>query len=135
MKPTLNHICKVLPIILLWCLALGGLPVSATHIVGGEMYYDCLGGNQYRITLKLYRDCGPSAEAPYDNPANISVFGANNQLLVNLSLPLPPPRNVPFVATNPCFQAPPNVCVEEAIYQTVVTLPVSPSGLLRLAYQ
>lgn len=29
----------------------------ATHISGGEIYYDCLGGNQYRITLVVYRDC------------------------------------------------------------------------------
>ena len=31
----------------------------ATHIIGGEMYYDHLGGNQYKVTLALYRDCGP----------------------------------------------------------------------------
>lgn len=31
--------------------------VHATHIAGGEIYYDCLGGNQYRITLVVYRDC------------------------------------------------------------------------------
>ena len=107
----------------------------ATHIVGGELYYDCLGGNQYRITLKVYRDCGPNSQAPFDNPANVSVFGPNNQLLQNLSLDFPGSTNVPFVATNPCFQAPPNVCVEEAVYRTVVTLPVAPSGLLTLAYQ
>ena len=107
----------------------------ATHIVGGELYYDCLGGNQYRITLKIYRDCGPNSQAPFDNPANISIFGASNQLLTNLSINFPGATNVPFVATNPCFQAPPNVCVEEAVYQAVVTLPVSPTGLITLAYQ
>ncbi|MBL7963491.1 MAG: PKD domain-containing protein [Flavobacteriales bacterium] len=30
---------------------------AATHIAGGEIYWDCLGGNQYRITLVIYRDC------------------------------------------------------------------------------
>ena len=25
--------------------------VMATHIIGGNMYYDHLGGNQYRVTL------------------------------------------------------------------------------------
>ncbi|HMN04636.1 MAG TPA: PKD domain-containing protein [Flavobacteriales bacterium] len=29
----------------------------ATHIAGGEIYYQCLGGNQYRITMVVYRDC------------------------------------------------------------------------------
>ncbi|MGZ4035438.1 MAG: hypothetical protein ACXVP4_11280, partial [Bacteroidia bacterium] len=40
----------------------------ATHIVGGEIYYDNLGGNNYRITLKVYRDC-LTGLAPYDDPA------------------------------------------------------------------
>lgn len=118
-------------------LAGGIVPGSAwaTHIVGGEMYYDCLGNNQYRITLKVYRDCGPTSQAQYDNPANVSVFDGNNVNILNLSLPFPGATNVPFVATNPCFQAPPNVCVEQAIYQTVVTLPVSAVGHLTMAYQ
>lgn len=33
-------------------------PVArATHIAGGEIYYECLGGNNYRITMVVYRDC------------------------------------------------------------------------------
>ena len=30
---------------------------SATHMSGGEIYWDCLGNNQYRITMVIYRDC------------------------------------------------------------------------------
>lgn len=29
----------------------------ATHFSGGEIYWACLGNNQYRITLMVYRDC------------------------------------------------------------------------------
>ena len=32
--------------------------VFATHIVGGSLTYEHLGGSSYRITLKLYRDDG-----------------------------------------------------------------------------
>ena len=53
------------------------LNVFGSHIVGGEMYYDCLGGNQYRITLKLYRDC-LSDGAPFDDPLPITIFDGNN---------------------------------------------------------
>lgn len=131
--------CHPNRIAFLLCIFLIGFAMPkkalATHIVGGELYYDCLGNNQYRITLKVYRDCGPNSQAPYDDPANVSVFGANNQLLQNLSINFPGSTNVPFVASNPCFQAPPNVCVEQAIYQTVITLPVAANGLLTLAYQ
>jgi len=97
------------------------------------MFYDCLGGNQYRITLKVYRDCF-NGEAPFDDPANISVWSPNGNLLEVFSFPFPGSANVPFISGNPCFQAPPNVCVEEAIYSQVVTLPVSPAGYI-LAYQ
>jgi PKD repeat protein len=45
---------------LLFPLLLGlllSIPVRATHISGGEIYYHCLGGNQYEITLVVFRDC------------------------------------------------------------------------------
>ncbi len=29
----------------------------ATHMSGGEIYWDCIGPNQYRITMVIYRDC------------------------------------------------------------------------------
>ncbi len=39
-------------------LVIGGWqPVKATHISGGEIFYECLGNNQYRVTLIVYRDC------------------------------------------------------------------------------
>lgn len=109
------------------------IPARATHIIGGELYYDCLGGDNYLITLKIYRDC-LLGEAPYDNPANISIWTGAGSLHKNISLSFPGATKVPFVATNPCFQAPPNVCVEEAIYTAVVNLPPSPTGYI-LAYQ
>jgi len=30
---------------------------SASHVMGGDITYTCLGGNQYQVTLTLYRDC------------------------------------------------------------------------------
>ena len=30
---------------------------QASHIVGGDVYYTCLGNNQYQVTFQLYRDC------------------------------------------------------------------------------
>lgn len=34
---------------------------SATHLVGSDISYTCLGGNTYRIDLTFYRDCRGSA--------------------------------------------------------------------------
>src|SRR5687768_3681284 len=105
----------------------------ATHIIGGELYYDCLGGNTYRITLKVYRDCY-LGQAPYDDPAKITVWSGVGAYMQVIEVPFPGSTNVPFISSNPCFQAPANVCVEQAIYTTVVTLPGSPSGYI-FAYQ
>lgn len=33
------------------------LPAKANHEVGGELYFECLGNNQYKFVLKLWRDC------------------------------------------------------------------------------
>ena len=49
----------------------------ASHIVGGEMYYDCLGGTTYRVTVKLYRDC-LSDGAAYDMMLPVTVFNGDN---------------------------------------------------------
>lgn len=38
-------------------LLLTALRAGATHFSGGEIYWTCLGNNQYRITLMVYRDC------------------------------------------------------------------------------
>ena len=53
------------------------LSVSASHILGGEIYYDKLPGlNQYEFTVLIYRD--PTGVA-LSNTANIS--GSNGQLI------------------------------------------------------
>ena len=49
----------------------------ASHIVGGDMYYDCLGGNTYQITLKIYRDC-LSDGADFDPILPVTVFNGLN---------------------------------------------------------
>jgi hypothetical protein len=48
----------------------------STHIIGGEIYYDCLGNNQYRITVKVFRDCF-QGQAPFDNPLNLGIYNGN----------------------------------------------------------
>jgi len=116
-------------VIFLGCL----ITTRATHIIGGELYYDCLGGNTYRITLKVYRDCF-LGQAPYDDPAKITVWSGVGAYMQVIEVPFPGSTNVPFITSNPCFQAPANVCVEQAIYQTTVTLQGSPSGYI-FAYQ
>ncbi len=99
----------------------------ATHIVGGDMYYDCLGGNNYQITLKLYRDCY-NGQAPYDNPATIFIFDNAGNFVDSVEIPFPGSVQLPSPVTSPCFTPPTNICVEEAIYQTTINLPPLAGG-------
>ncbi len=70
--------------LLLWaCALLGGLPTArASHLLGCDMTYTALGGNQYRVRFRLYRDCSGIPANPFmlecrnggcNAPASISV--------------------------------------------------------------
>ncbi|MCS6991606.1 MAG: PKD domain-containing protein [Chitinophagales bacterium] len=106
---------------------------QATHIVGGEMIYKCLGNNQYEITLKVYRDCY-NGLAAYDNPAYIFIFNASGTIVQTLSVAFPGSDTLENNPGNPCLIVPPGICVEEAIYKTTVTLQPSTGGYW-LVYQ
>ena len=90
------------------------------------MYYDCLGNNQYRVTLKVYRDCF-GGQAPFDNPASFGIFSGGT-LVQTFQIFSPQINNIPVVIDNPCLVAPPNVCVEEGTYSTILTLGPSTQG-------
>jgi len=105
----------------------------ASHIVGGEMYYDCLGGTTYRVTVKLYRDC-LSDGAAYDMMLPVTVFNGDNIQIHNFIIPFPGSELLDAELDNPCITLPTDICIQEAVYQATVTLPPSPTGYT-LAYQ
>ena len=119
---------------LLICLFISFLPLisSATHIVGGSLTYEQIGGSTYRITLKLYRDC-KSGSAAFPSPVIIEIRKNTGTAFTTVSIPFPGatvvPPNIDTCATNP------GICLEEAIYTKVVTgLPPSAGGY-HLYYQ
>jgi gliding motility-associated-like protein len=120
----------VIALILFWPLA-----GKATHIVGGEMNYTCLGNDQYEITLTIFRDCYyGNPLAWFDNPASIGIFNADNQLLQQVLVPLMGNDTLNPILTSECLVVPPSVCVHTTTYRTVVTLPPIAGGY-QLAYQ
>lgn len=124
---------KIKRYLLFLFLLVFSLKTFATHIVGGEIFYDFLGGNNYRITLKLYRDCFTGL-APYDNPATIFIFDNSGNFVDSVEIPFPGSIVLPVSVNNPCFIPPTNICVEEAIYITNVSLPPI-SGGYNITYQ
>ena len=120
---------------LIFVLALFPLSLHATHIVGGEMNYTCLGDNQYEITLTIFRDCyNGNPNAWFDDPASIGVFNSDNLLLQEILIPLMGNDTLDPVLSNECLVVPPDVCVHTTTYRAVVELPPLIGGY-QLAYQ
>lgn len=101
--------------------------------VGGEIYYDDLGGGNYQVTLKLYRDCFNSP-APFDNPAVVCVYDAGGVFIDSLQIPFTSSSLVPPAINNPCFTQPANICVDVAVYVANINLPPKAGGYY-LVYQ
>ncbi len=105
--------------------------LHASHLIGGYMSYECLGNNSYRFTVKIVRDCFGN-NAPYDGSINFTIYAGNNLNFPfqTVFAPLVPSNitTVPITANNPCLIPPANLCVQEAFYQVVVTLPFNASG-------
>ncbi|GAB4248300.1 MAG: hypothetical protein Kow0079_00390 [Vicingaceae bacterium] len=110
-------------------MVFSSISIYATHIVGGSLTYEHIGGSTYRVTLKLYRDCSPSSvffpgsvriEVRQPNGAS---FSPDKDIIIPLTTTqiLNPP--IDTCAYNP------GVCVEEAIYTKVVNnLPPNNGG-------
>ncbi len=108
----------------------------ATHVLGGEMYYDNLQGNEYRITLKLYRDCGPGNVngTGFDTEAQLAIYDGAGVFQFQQSAFFPGEQSVPVELNNPCLAAPPSICASWAEYVTTVTLVPNTTGYV-ISYQ
>lgn len=98
---------------------------AATHAMGADLTYRCLGNNQYEVTYSFYRDC--SGITP-SNPMTLDIFNPCTGTAI-------PSVNMPLVAGYP-IEITPNcttattTCnggsytgVQEWVYRTVITLP------------
>ncbi|MBP6575404.1 MAG: hypothetical protein KA230_13215, partial [Flavobacteriales bacterium] len=111
---------RILPTIVL--LLAFASNTNATHISGGEIYWECLGNNQYEITLIIYRDCfgvqlNNNFDVNFDSPCGNFTQTVNTPNGVELS--------------QLCdLQLPNSTCnggnlpgIEQYSYTTTVTLP------------
>jgi gliding motility-associated-like protein len=116
-------------LLIVFIILFGPAAIFATHIVGGSITYDDLGGATYRVTLKLYRDCRPGNAAFPGNVTisvrqpNGAVFSPSKDIVINFTSSSTVPPNIDTCAVNP------GICLEEAIYTKIVNnLPPNPGG-------
>ncbi len=65
------------------CLFLCTIAARANHLVGADLYYTWISGNQYKVTLVLYGDCGSGASSYTALPSctpKICVFNGSSYI-------------------------------------------------------
>lgn len=117
---------------------------KASHIVGGDIAYRCLGGNNFEINIVIYYDCTNAESVNAANSDDTIFFaiyegrhdgpGGLGSLKENLILKQEQFSVVPPNFANECISNPPVVCLRKTVYRTVVKLPPNVQGYT-LLYQ
>ncbi len=107
--------------------------LEASHIIGGEIHYRCMGNDNYEISLDVFRDCH-FGQAEFDNPAHLAIFFKTGALFTILNLAPLSIEQLSADVNDPCLFVPPDVCVERARYRVVIALPFTPGGY-NIVYQ
>ncbi|MCC6725142.1 MAG: hypothetical protein IT258_11575 [Saprospiraceae bacterium] len=107
-------------------------PLLATHIIGGELSYQYLGNDNYKIVLLLYRNCNPentdgTPVVQSDKVSYIDIFDENgnqwpnmNHDSLQMTLIQESVDTIPNnIAGDPCLFVPPGVCVEVNRYEKI----------------
>ena len=111
---------------------------KAAHAMGGEVYYEYLGGGDFLISLIFYRECFNSNVEPggwqtggtnLDPSIMLGVFEGNAEYNV-YDVPLTVASIQPLETTleNPCGILPPDLCMQRLEYSITVNLPPSAVG-------
>lgn len=114
------------------------LQSSASHISGGELFYEYIGpgssanSSRYKITTRLFSDCHPidpsTTQVLEEEEVVIGIYKNNGSTLqssVPLKLQLPISEIEVNTNTIPCLVNAPEVCFRIGIFTATVDLPSS----------
>src|SRR6476646_167829 len=118
------------------------LHAFASHISGGELFYEYLGAGSapntdlYRITMRLFRECNSTGQQLNTEMVTIGIYNRSDNTLFT-TLPLnkqwnsdPPPelKNTPGVI--PCLTGDASLCYQIGTFSNTISLPRSPGGYI-----
>lgn len=116
---------------LICCLTvLFSLSAKADHMTGGEMFYNYLGNNNYRITIVRYFEC---SDGNYEGDLTIWVYH-NNALVKSVVAPFPGSYQIYSGVQSSCITNTETACNYKSVYTTEVYLP-SISGYYTIVHQ
>lgn len=138
--PVKSTFSRISQFALVFFIALLGANVAnATHIVGGDLTYECKGFGDYEVTLTVRLDC-ENGEEPFDNTAHVGIFDGYGNLLPwfgtggMILIQDPQIDTIDTSLDLGCALIGESVCVVQAIYKGTVNLPKRESGYY-FAYQ
>ncbi len=130
-RPNINWLMLLL-------LVASFFPAKASHIVGGDVSYKCMGNSDYLVTIEIYEDCltGQQSAIQEDDPAYLAIYqGPNYQDFVLFdSIPLSSRLDVPVNFSNQCINNYPNTCLKRATFVRKYHLPPNTTGY-KIVYQ
>lgn len=118
-------------------LLLGTTTSRASHIVGGEMTYRCLGAGSttgttiYEVTLSIYHDClnGQPQAIVDDNPAFLAIYDGINRLqFVDTNVYYSSKMAIPANFSNSCITNYPLTCLQKMTFKATYQLPNNSTG-------
>ncbi len=108
----------------IYCLT-GVKQLHATHLMGGDLTYKNVGDNKVELTFLVYRDCNGN-NAAHDASITFRVYAAS--AVANSDYTKFTSHTVNLTSSQkvkpeiPNCTLPTGICVEQAIYQTTITL-------------
>lgn len=112
MNKNINVMNKIISLIILLYISVNSY---ASHVVGGEISVQWISQNNYKIQVKVYRDCGDWLNASMPSSVDVGVYQIGTNLLVGTYT-----INNPIITTNLPFgddcYTPTGICVDEGIF-------------------
>jgi len=96
---------------------------TASHAVGADLTYVCLGGNNYRFFLTFYRDCSGIAVNPSYTISGTSTCGGSVSVTVDLDSTIEIKHTCSSIVTQCVNAVSPYMGIEANYYHGDVTLP------------
>jgi hypothetical protein len=112
----------------------------ATHIAGGELFYEYVSVGtapntfKYKITMRLFKECNStSTQQLATENVTIGIYAISNLSLMD-SLKLNNDFTTPSViqntpGINPCLTGNPSACYQVMTYSNTVDLPITLDGI------
>lgn len=114
------------------CVLFSFSRLSASHFFGGELYYECIGNDTFKIYSTIYQNCGESNDSPFDfDPASkLNIFDCDNNLIYseNMSYVDVALDTIAVPVFDSCQVIPSSICIHYRIRHDFVHLPFKEGG-------